>query len=1656
MGDTFYLVIRGTVTGTVPTKSGSRTFEVRAGDTFGDLAVTGRTEEERKRTATMRCKEECFLATLSRASYLKVTGGLEESAYAILRKKPARRKDSDLVLLCSFFEELELFKDLHFPMLQTACCSTMQLKTLNAGDVLFEQKEWSDGVFYILLRGRMRVEMDGHDVERYVSTKEFGTSEHALSADADKGDDRDRLRCDRTVIAMAPRTDQSLNTRVRVDGFPASWKSTHLFEVFKGLGKIETVKVFSTQRSDSTEGNRQLGDVRWAIIQFANEHVAKKASREKMVVALEEDTGLPILRANIDKDARKPLSEAFWLRVDMLAAASSEQVDVTLESSLVQQDDADRDVVLAALPRDDFVANCHQVLQEIMTILGMKPRSRTIKQLHLLKDFFSNTDVFTDLSHSNMLQRNLSRFLGVITLEPNEQLYEESTRADRLYIVIRGRLQLSSTDVPEPHPDDLSFVRTAGQTLGEEAAHSKPSQYLHTAVATVATIVALVYRDDYKRICATDDMQRTIDTFWALGVQESAPPQPGEEPVMDFDGYKQLYLRIGKVIATKERFSMPELRSSMRADWNNDLCEFGDPSADVLTHWQYTESLYQLIDEWCGGVESTKLYADLLRMLLDFSTNATESGLVLKPLNSVPCQFQKLSDMRHVASHGVMKEQQNSKIGTADQNGGSSGFKQVFFAQNLGPSITTGAPKLAGSRTTEEKQEQYFRDMFNSIDIDGSGSLDRHEVAQLSINLGRELRKHELDAAMAEMDPSGDGSVEFGGFKIWFKSLLDGDSIVRDVFTAADKDESGMIDREELRLIMKELGNPLSPVELDKAMADMDIDGTGEIDFVEFSGWWSKLSSAQILKAHGQDPHAQYYKEMFDTADTGGEGTLDREELGVLMAQLGRPIAGYELDTAMQIMDEDGSGTIDFEEFQKWFAWLTDGDMTIRKIFDSVDADGSGFLDHDEVRVALKRLCTEKDGEEMSDEQIQDAIKLMDADKSGEVDFHEFSTWWNVYEFQQRFKPDDPVVAHHRQIFDQIARKTAARHSEPGDDEAMKAASLEIMQGHGTIDARGFLGLCSELGRTLYAHEHLQALQAADLTGRSADRGPESELKFKIRFEAFMNYFHDLKHKDSVILAMFESADKEHFGVLVRDGVRRALQLFRQHQATRSVAAGVLPPNVGNISDASVGGSKQSAERQMSYVSVLQAGSDSASLSFDLEAAMDVIVTDEDVDLALSDMHEYRREKYKLERSQAHGPEANLIQPPLKGQVDFDAFRYWVTRQQSLDPAVRDTVRISKAQARKRGRRKQFFDAMVESDPQNKDAPGLVVDVPVSGRNYEIARSPTLFTPMSQRQPCSARLTAEGTVRPVITSRQPATRTRVPGGLGRGSSRRSHGQRKFHRPTIELRLSNRRPLSPAGSSAAWPPMLPTRMSTLGAKTTAARTSQEKRNDSHRQHKFDDLLYTTCDRKNFAIASERLEFGDDTIASLSHLNPACGKFKAVELRPKSAEALHRFYSSDAARLTRGSSAEAIWAVGPAGASEKRTGAKLPVGTMTRRLSQLGATTSWQSQANVRPGTASTRTHPSPSRAPSRSSDPGVPLDEPSAASLAPWCARLSSTASKLEPVPSFLDSTRGGRHYPGLGSRLNMLHVTRKEKTASIDQSDGSLVLASLDVEPLVA
>lgn len=70
-------------------------------------------------------------------------------------------------------------------------------------------------------------------------------------------------------------------------------------------------------------------------------------------------------------------------------------------------------------------------------------------------------------------------------------------------------------------------------------------------------------------------------------------------------------------------------------------------------------------------------------------------------------------------------------------------------------------------------------------------------------------------------------------------ALLRGGRSVDDLFLELDGDGSGSIDRDELRVLLQQLGRPAGAAELDRIMAAVDVDGSGSVELAEFKAWWS-------------------------------------------------------------------------------------------------------------------------------------------------------------------------------------------------------------------------------------------------------------------------------------------------------------------------------------------------------------------------------------------------------------------------------------------------------------------------------------------------------------------------------------------------------------------------------------------------------------------------------------------------------------------------------------------------------------------------------------------------------------------------------------------------------------------------------------------------
>ena len=98
--------------------------------------------------------------------------------------------------------------------------------------------------------------------------------------------------------------------------------------------------------------------------------------------------------------------------------------------------------------------------------------------------------------------------------------------------------------------------------------------------------------------------------------------------------------------------------------------------------------------------------------------------------------------------------------------------------------------------------------------------------------------------------------TSFGGAELSVKQALTKDPKIRQIFDSLDADNSNSLDKHEVRAMAKMMGLPSSFREhLDQAFAQMDVDGSGVIEFEEFEAWWVKTNPGCEWVANLVDIH---------------------------------------------------------------------------------------------------------------------------------------------------------------------------------------------------------------------------------------------------------------------------------------------------------------------------------------------------------------------------------------------------------------------------------------------------------------------------------------------------------------------------------------------------------------------------------------------------------------------------------------------------------------------------------------------------------------------------------------------------------------------------------------------------------------------------------
>merc|ERR1711868_225642 len=132
------------------------------------------------------------------------------------------------------------------------------------------------------------------------------------------------------------------------------------------------------------------------------------------------------------------------------------------------------------------------------------------------------------------------------------------------------------------------------------------------------------------------------------------------------------------------------------------------------------------------------------------------------------------------------------------------------------------------------------------------------------------------------------------------------------------------------------------------------------------------------------------FRKNFNLFDKKRTGSIPLSDMGTVLRSLGQNPTEAELAALMEEVDKDKSGTVEFDEFVDLMARTnkTQEQMEeeIKNAFLTFDADGSGFIDRDELVNVLTTM-----GDPVDEETINGMIAEADLDGDGKINYAEFT-----------------------------------------------------------------------------------------------------------------------------------------------------------------------------------------------------------------------------------------------------------------------------------------------------------------------------------------------------------------------------------------------------------------------------------------------------------------------------------------------------------------------------------------------------------------------------------------------------------------------------------------------------------------------------------------
>merc|ERR1712139_433015 len=129
-------------------------------------------------------------------------------------------------------------------------------------------------------------------------------------------------------------------------------------------------------------------------------------------------------------------------------------------------------------------------------------------------------------------------------------------------------------------------------------------------------------------------------------------------------------------------------------------------------------------------------------------------------------------------------------------------------------------------------------------------------------------------------------------------------------------------------------------------------------------------------------------REAFNLFDADNSGAIDVRELKAAMRALGFEVKKEELKKMISDIDNDGNGSIEFQEFLQ----MMTGKMGEKDTREDIEKVFKLFDDDKTNKISFRNLArvAEELGENIDDEELQDMINQADREGDGEINTDEF------------------------------------------------------------------------------------------------------------------------------------------------------------------------------------------------------------------------------------------------------------------------------------------------------------------------------------------------------------------------------------------------------------------------------------------------------------------------------------------------------------------------------------------------------------------------------------------------------------------------------------------------------------------------------------------